>query len=126
MSALYKTVSKMGQAPKLLKMSTPALNKMQSRNLNLLEHQSKGLLQDFGVTVQKFRVASNEDEAKAIAKEFPCSEYVIKAMVLAGGRGKGHFDNGFKGGVHLTKDPNDIASLCTSMIGNKYVMKNCH
>ncbi len=46
---------------------------------------------------QKFRVASNETEAKAIAKEFPCSEYVIKAMVLAGGRGKGHFDNGFKG-----------------------------
>jgi succinyl-CoA synthetase beta subunit len=30
---------------------------------------------------------------------------VIKAQVLAGGRGKGHFDNGFKGGVHLTKDP---------------------
>jgi len=123
MSALYKTVSKMGQAPKLLKMSTPALNKMQSRNLNLLEHQSKGLLQEFGVTVQKFRVASNENEAKAIAKEFPCSEYVIKAMVLAGGRGKGHFDNGFKGGVHLTKDPNDIATLCTSMIGNKLITK---
>ena len=25
---------------------------------------------------------------------------VIKAQVLAGGRGKGTFDNGFKGGVH--------------------------
>lgn len=24
---------------------------------------------------------------------------VIKAQVLAGGRGKGHFDNGLKGGV---------------------------
>jgi succinyl-CoA synthetase beta subunit len=31
-------------------------------------------------------------------------EYVIKAQVLAGGRGKGWFDNGFKGGVHLTKE----------------------
>lgn len=31
-------------------------------------------------------------------------EYVIKAQVLAGGRGLGHFDNGFKGGVHLTKE----------------------
>ena len=102
MSALYKTVSKMGQAPNLLKMSSPALNKMQSRNLNLLEHQSKSLLQEFGVTVQKFRVASNETEARAIAKEFPCSKC----------------DNGFKGGVHLTKDPNDIANLCTFMIGN--------
>lgn len=26
---------------------------------------------------------------------------MIKAQVLAGGRGKGHFDNGFKGGVQL-------------------------
>jgi succinyl-CoA synthetase beta subunit len=25
---------------------------------------------------------------------------VIKAQVLAGGRGKGKFDNGFQGGVH--------------------------
>jgi len=31
-------------------------------------------------------------------------EYVIKAQILAGGRGKGHFDTGFKGGVHLTKE----------------------
>lgn len=30
-------------------------------------------------------------------------EYVIKAQILAGGRGKGVFSNGFKGGVHLTK-----------------------
>lgn len=25
----------------------------------------------------------------------------MKAQVLAGGRGKGHFDNGFKGGVRV-------------------------
>lgn len=31
-----------------------------------------------------------------------CPEYVVKAQILAGGRGKGVFDNGFKGGVHLT------------------------
>jgi len=31
-------------------------------------------------------------------------EFVIKAQILAGGRGKGHFDTGFKGGVHLTKE----------------------
>lgn len=32
------------------------------------------------------------------------SEYVIKAQILAGGRGKGTFSNGFKGGVKLTKE----------------------
>jgi succinyl-CoA synthetase beta subunit len=58
-------------------------------------------LQDFNVTVQKFRVASNHQEAEGIPKEFPCHEYVIKAQVLAGGRGKGHFDNGFKVSVNI-------------------------
>lgn len=34
-----------------------------------------------------------------------CEEYVVKAQILAGGRGKGVFQpNGFKGGVHLTKE----------------------
>jgi succinyl-CoA synthetase beta subunit len=30
-------------------------------------------------------------------------ELVVKAQIHAGGRGKGVFDNGFKGGVHLCK-----------------------
>ena len=32
------------------------------RNLNLLEYQSKGLLENYGVTVQKFKMAGNADE----------------------------------------------------------------
>ena len=35
-----------------------------SRNLNLLEYQSKGLLENYGVTVQKFKMAGNADEVK--------------------------------------------------------------
>lgn len=31
-------------------------------------------------------------------------EYVVKAQILAGGRGKGRFDNGFVGGVKLTTE----------------------
>lgn len=30
-------------------------------------------------------------------------DLVVKAQVLAGGRGKGTFDNGFRGGVHLAQ-----------------------
>lgn len=29
------------------------------------------------------------------------NDLVIKAQVLAGGRGKGKFNNGFQGGVHV-------------------------
>merc|ERR1712013_760066 len=103
--------------------AAPAMTSVQTRNLNLLEYQSKGLLLDYGVTVQKFKMATNDEEAAKIPAEFPCDEYVIKAQVLAGGRGKGHFDNGFKGGVHLTKDPQAVPQLCTAMIGNKLITK---
>jgi len=123
MSALYKTASKLGGASRLLKMAAPAMTTVQSRNLNLLEYQSKGLLLDYDVTVQKFMMATNDAEAAKIPAEFPCDEYVIKAQVLAGGRGKGHFDNGFKGGVHLTKDPKAVPELCTAMIGHKLITK---
>ncbi len=32
----------------------------------------------------------------------PKAELVIKSQIHAGGRGKGHFDTGFKGGVKLS------------------------
>jgi len=99
------------------------LGQQPKRDLNLLEYQAKGLLQKYNVTVQDFRVAANADEAEKITDTFPCKEYVIKAQVLAGGRGKGHFDNGFKGGVHLTKEPKDVPTLVTSMLGNRLITK---
>ncbi|KAK3852018.1 hypothetical protein Pcinc_041375 [Petrolisthes cinctipes] len=74
------------------------------RHLNLLEYQSKVLLDQHGVTVQRFRILDSHDNAVAASKDLDAEEYVVKAQILAGGRGKGHFDNGFKGGVHLTKE----------------------
>lgn len=125
MSALSSCIYRMSTACQrscLLKLAAPA-SLSSHRNLNLLEYQAKGLLQDYDVTVQKFKIATNEAEAAAIPAAFPCDEYVIKAQVLAGGRGKGHFDNGFKGGVHLTKDATKVPDLCNSMIGNRLITK---
>jgi len=48
---------------------------------------------------------------------------VIKAQVLAGGRGKGTFDNGLKGGVRVIysyvacEDKTDEAQLTSSITG---------
>ncbi|KAK3512469.1 hypothetical protein QTP70_014297 [Hemibagrus guttatus] len=44
-------------------------------------------------------------------------EIVLKAQILAGGRGKGVFDSGLKGGVHLTKDPVVVQELANKMLG---------
>lgn len=76
------------------------------RHLNLLEYQSKNLLQDGGVAIQQFCVldAVAERGKGSGWADFAAPEYVVKAQILAGGRGKGHFSNGFKGGVHITKE----------------------
>lgn len=37
-----------------------------------------------------------------IAKLSNSNDFVVKAQVLAGGRGKGSFDSGLKGGVKIT------------------------
>lgn len=93
------------------------------RHLNLLEYQSKVLLENHGVTVQRFKILDSHEEATEASKALNAAEYVVKAQILAGGRGKGHFDNGFKGGVHLTKDPKEVKSLVEKMVGHKLITK---
>lgn len=48
---------------------------------------------------------------------------VIKAQVLAGGRGKGTFDNGLKGGVRVIYSPTEAEMFASQMIGHKLVTK---
>ncbi|ETE62210.1 hypothetical protein L345_12036, partial [Ophiophagus hannah] len=51
------------------------------------------------------------------------TEIVLKAQILAGGRGKGVFSSGLKGGVHLTKDPKEVGQLAKQMIGYNLTTK---
>lgn len=55
----------------------------------------------YGVKTPEFRAAKTPEEAYNAAKQFDTNELVIKAQVLAGGRGKGHFDSGLQGGVKM-------------------------
>lgn len=93
------------------------------RLLNLLEYQSKDLLAKHGVTVQKFVMVQTQTDADNVTDKLPVEEYVIKAQILAGGRGVGCFDNGFKGGVHLTKNPSEVKDLSLKMLGNRLITK---
>eukprot|EP00126_Sphaerothecum_destruens_P007853 Sdes_comp20015_c0_seq4m12707 len=81
-----------------------ALQMQQVRHLNLHEYQSKKLMESYKVNTQRFRVVDSSAQVATVMKEVSWDEYVIKAQVHAGGRGKGVFDNGFQGGVHLTKE----------------------
>lgn len=48
---------------------------------------------------------------------------MIKAQVLAGGRGLGTFDSGFKGGVHMANSPEEIRDMASKMLGHRLVTK---
>ncbi|XP_049498640.1 succinate--CoA ligase [GDP-forming] subunit beta, mitochondrial isoform X3 [Panthera uncia] len=93
------------------------------RWLNLQEYQSKKLMSDNGVKVQRFFVADSANEALEAAKRLNAKEIVLKAQILAGGRGKGVFSSGLKGGVHLTKDPQVVGQLAKQMIGYNLATK---
>ncbi|KAK1129513.1 Succinate--CoA ligase [GDP-forming] subunit beta, mitochondrial [Melipona bicolor] len=98
-------------------------NIKQVRYLSLLEYQSKELLRDCGVSVQNFAIVDDLNKANSALQKLSAEEYVIKAQVLAGGRGKGWFDNGFKGGVHLTKDRKAVIDVAKNMLGHRLITK---
>jgi succinyl-CoA synthetase beta subunit len=85
--------------------------------MNIHEYQAKELLQKFDVATTRGRVATTLDEAEQIARELGDIDIVVKAQVHAGGRGKGGFKNGFKGGVHVRKTPEEVREVAARMLG---------
>lgn len=128
---------------RLLPLTTKLVNHQQRRFLDLQEYQSKQILHEHGVKVQKFKVVTNPDEVNQVL--FPehyksdssstrwsgfaddiskVDEFVIKAQILAGGRGKGHFkESGLIGGVKLTKNKRDAKKYAESMLNDRLVTK---
>lgn len=89
--------------------------------MNIHEYQARELFEKFGVATPRGRVATTPEEAEAIARELGSSQIVVKAQIHAGGRGKGTFKNGFKGGVHLCKTPEEIRDIAGKMLGQTLV-----
>ena len=81
------------------------------------------LLKEAGVPTPKFGVATTVDQAKAIAEDIGSNDLVVKAQVLAGGRGKGKFMKSQKGGVQLVYDANEVANAAQDMLNDKLVTK---
>ena len=118
--------------------------------MNIHEYQAKQLLEKFGVATTRGKVASTPEEAEAVAREIGDAagivsagqllrpsdaappreaathhaqhvDLVVKAQVHAGGRGKGTFTNGFKGGVHVVKSPPEAREVAGKMLGQTLV-----
>ena len=89
--------------------------------MNIHEYQAKELFEKFGVATPKGKVASTAAEAGAAAAEIGGTGLVVKAQVHAGGRGKGTFKNGFKGGVHVINTAAEAQDIAGKMLGQTLV-----
>ncbi|KAJ9064659.1 succinate--CoA ligase beta chain [Entomophthora muscae] len=99
------------------------VSKNQTRNLSIHEYLSVGLLEQYGIKAPKGKVAKTPQEAFQVAKSLTSEDLVIKAQVLAGGRGKGTFENGLKGGVRIVYSPEEAQMFAEKMLGQKLITK---
>ncbi|KAJ9488859.1 hypothetical protein VN97_g4443 [Penicillium thymicola] len=104
----------------------------QVRQLNLLEHHSHKLLQEvrhpfkhgnlnanptqFKLPVPPGFLVTTPEEAKQVVSVINAPS-MIKAQVLAGGRGKGKFNSDGKSGVRLADSPSDAFKNASNMLG---------
>jgi len=94
--------------------------------MNIHEYQAKQLLKQYGVAVPPGDACKTVEEARAIAQKIFDSGNnlaVVKSQIHAGGRGKGTFKDGFKGGVKLAKSVDEAVAHAKAMLGNTLVTK---
>jgi succinyl-CoA synthetase beta subunit len=78
--------------------------------VDLYEHQGKELFARFGIPTGEGRVAHTPEEARAGAEALGGGRVVVKAQVLAGGRGKA-------GGVKVADSPADAEEKAQAILG---------
>ncbi len=94
--------------------------------MNVHEYQARQLLAEHGVSIPAGDAADTPEQAKAIAANLFASgntRVAIKSQIHAGGRGKGTFQSGFKGGVHLSQSAEDVFEKAKAMLGQVLVTK---
>ena len=89
--------------------------------MNIHEYQAKELLEKFGVAVPRGSSAGTPEEVERVARALGTNNLVVKAQIHAGGRGKGTFKNGFKGGVQLCKTASQARDFAKQMLGETLV-----
>ncbi|MDC3233270.1 ADP-forming succinate--CoA ligase subunit beta [Pelagibacteraceae bacterium] len=78
--------------------------------MNIHEHQAKKILKEFGAPVSNGIVILNTSEIKEKISKLSSKEFVLKAQIHAGGRGKA-------GGVKLIKNLEDLKKEAEKMMG---------
>lgn len=80
--------------------------------MNFHEYQAKELFAQFGLPVPAGIVAGSPDAAAEAAKTLGGDQWVVKAQIHAGGRGKA-------GGVKFAKTTEEVRAAAAAMLGTK-------
>ena len=78
--------------------------------MNIHEHQAKNILKEFGAPVSNGVVVFSIDEIKEKITKLKSKQFVLKAQIHAGGRGKA-------GGVKLIKNIQELETEAKKMMG---------
>jgi len=90
--------------------------------MNIHEYQAKALFAQFGVAVPKgVATQSSAEFAQCLSQIDGQNGYMVKSQIHAGGRGKGTFTNGFKGGVKFAPTREKALEHALAMLGNTLV-----
>ena len=92
--------------------------------MNIHEYQAKRIFAEYGIPVAKGYAAQSARECEAAISHLPRGKkIVVKAQIHAGGRGKGHFIDGFKGGVKIASSSEEAKDFASRMLGNTLITK---
>jgi len=82
--------------------------------MNLHEYQAKALLSEYGVPIPKGMIASTAKEAEDAAKSVGGDNWIVKAQIHAGGRGKA-------GGIKRANSVVDVSFIADTLLGSTLV-----
>jgi succinyl-CoA synthetase beta subunit len=82
--------------------------------MNIHEHQAKEILKEYGAPVSNGIVVFSLDKIKTEILKLKGKEFVLKAQIHAGGRGKA-------GGVKLVKNNKDLEKAAMQMMGKTLI-----
>jgi succinyl-CoA synthetase beta subunit len=82
--------------------------------LKLYEYQALEILHKYNVNVTKGEVVTDAEEAAKIYNQLGAKRCVIKAQILAGGRGKG-------GGVKIVETLDEVKGYTSEIIGSRLI-----
>ena len=82
--------------------------------MKIHEYQGKAILRQYAVPVPRGEVATTPQAARQVAESLGGSQWVVKAQIHAGGRGKG-------GGIRMAHSFHEVETLTSELLGHHLV-----